>query len=179
MPAFEAWVATRPLRNPQAPLSPFAMPEYVLATRVEADQLEAVAEVPPPRPARNIQRASNYVLAVTLFAATLFFAGISTRLTRPGPARGHSGVRLRPLPLHADLGRDVPGERVGLTDDPHSNALIANAVAKPSVVKMPTSLPPCWNASGIIVSASIVRIAPPAKASTNATTLGEAPSKNA
>ena len=85
VPAFEAWVATRPLRNPRAPLSPFAMPEYVLATQVEADQLEAVAEESAAEARRNIQRSSNYVLAVTLFAAALFFAGISTRLTRPGP----------------------------------------------------------------------------------------------
>jgi hypothetical protein len=35
-------------------------------------------------------------------------------------------------------------------------------------------LPPCWNASGIIVSASMVRIAPAAKASTKATASGEA-----
>ena len=60
---------------------------------------------------------------------------------------------------------------------PHSNALIANAVAKPSVVTTPTHLPPFAKASGIIVSASIVGIAPPANARTNATTEGEAESK--
>ena len=27
-PAFQAWIATKPLTNPDAPLSPFAMPEY-------------------------------------------------------------------------------------------------------------------------------------------------------
>ena len=84
-PAFEAWVAIRPLRNPQAPLSPFAMPEYVLEAETEAKRLEAAAEVAAAEARRNIQRGSNYVLAATLFAATLFFAGISTRLTRPGP----------------------------------------------------------------------------------------------
>ena len=30
-----------------------------------------------------IQRASNYVLGVVLFASALFFAGISTKLTTP------------------------------------------------------------------------------------------------
>ena len=38
-PAFEAWIATRPLRNPRAPLSPFAMPEYELASTKEAERL--------------------------------------------------------------------------------------------------------------------------------------------
>ena len=51
---------------------------------------------------------------------------------------------------------------------------IANATANPSVVTTPTSLPPCSNASGIIVSASMVMIAPAAKARTKATVSGEA-----
>jgi hypothetical protein len=33
---------------------------------------------------RNIQRASNYVLCVVLFATALFFAGISTKVTMRG-----------------------------------------------------------------------------------------------
>jgi hypothetical protein len=84
-PAFDAWIATRPLQNPRAPLSPFAMPQYVLAAEVESRTLEATAEMNAAEARRNIQRATNYVLAVTFFAASLFFAGISTRLTRPGP----------------------------------------------------------------------------------------------
>ncbi len=32
---------------------------------------------------RNIQRASNYVLGVVLFASALFFAGMSAKLTAP------------------------------------------------------------------------------------------------
>ena len=31
-----------------------------------------------------MQRATNYVLGVVLFAVALFFAGISTKLPRPG-----------------------------------------------------------------------------------------------
>ncbi len=54
-----------------------------------------------------------------------------------------------------------------------SSVCIRNAVAKPSVVTTPTSLPPCSYASGIIVSESIVRIAPAANARTNATVFGD------
>src|SRR4051794_38378664 len=54
---------------------------------------------------------------------------------------------------------------------------MVNATAKPSVTMIPTSLPPCRNASGIIVFASMVRIAPAAKVRTNATTPGEEPKK--
>ena len=84
-PAFEAWVATRPLRNPDAPLSPFAMAEYQLAATEEAEQLEAEATEASHEVRIDIQRADNYVLAVVLFAVSLFFAGISTRLHRTGP----------------------------------------------------------------------------------------------
>jgi len=80
-PAVDAWVATRPLKNSDAPLTPFAMPEYTLAARTEADRLDAEAEVQAAQARRNIQRASNYVLGVVLFASALFFAGMSTKLT--------------------------------------------------------------------------------------------------
>jgi len=82
-PAVEAWVATRPLRNPKAPLTPFAMPQYKLAARAEAERLDAEAEVSAADARRYLQRASNYVLGVVLFASALFFAGISTKLTSP------------------------------------------------------------------------------------------------
>jgi hypothetical protein len=79
-PAFRAWVATRPLANRSAPLSPFAMPQYKLAATDNADRLEAQAAAASTRVGRYIQRADNYSLTVVLFAASLFFAGISTRL---------------------------------------------------------------------------------------------------
>jgi len=82
-PAFEAWIATKPRTNPKAPLSPFAMPQYKLAANAQADDLEAQAAAASARVGRYIQRADNYALAVVLFAASLFFAGISTRLRSP------------------------------------------------------------------------------------------------
>jgi hypothetical protein len=84
-PAFQAWVVTRPRRNPDAPLSPFAMPEYELAASAEAERLEAEAAAASEDVGRYIQRADNYALAVVLFAAALFFAGISTRLASRTP----------------------------------------------------------------------------------------------
>jgi hypothetical protein len=82
-PAVTAWIATRPLRNADAPPTPFAMPEYELEARAEAERLDAEAEVFAGQVRRNIQRASNYVLGVVLFASALFFAGMSTKLTAP------------------------------------------------------------------------------------------------
>jgi hypothetical protein len=78
-PAIDAWVATRPLRNPDPPLTPFAMPEYQLAARKEAAELAAQAETLSAAARENVQRATNYVLAVVLFATALFFGGMAAR----------------------------------------------------------------------------------------------------
>lgn len=79
-PAVTAWLATKPLRNPDAPLTPFAMPQYRLAATAEADRLDAESEASAATVRRYIQRSSNYVLGVVLFAVALFFAGMSTKL---------------------------------------------------------------------------------------------------
>ena len=87
-PAVDAWLATKPRQNPDAPLTPFAMPQYSLAAAADAERLDAEAEVSSATVRRNIQNASNYVLGVVLFAVSLFFAGMSTKLR---------GVRLRQI----------------------------------------------------------------------------------
>jgi Domain of unknown function (DUF4337) len=83
-PAFDSWIATNPLETPDAPPTPFALPEYRLASAAEAERLDAQAEVLAAQVRRDIQRASNYVLAVVLFAVSLFFAGMSTKLGTRG-----------------------------------------------------------------------------------------------
>jgi hypothetical protein len=91
-PAFEAWVATKPRTNRTAPLSPFAMPQYKLAATAQANRLEAQAAAFSQQVGRFIQRADNYSLAVVMFAASLFFAGISTRLRSPTPRMAVLGL---------------------------------------------------------------------------------------
>ena len=83
-PALEAWIATDPFENADAPLTPFALPEYRLAAEDEADRLNAEAETNAALARTYVQRATNYVLGVVLFAVSLFFAGISTKLGREG-----------------------------------------------------------------------------------------------
>lgn len=78
-PAMDAWVATRPLQNEDAPLTPFAMPEYQVAARQEGQRLEVEADALSAQARANVQRATNYVLAVVLFATALFFAGMAAR----------------------------------------------------------------------------------------------------
>jgi hypothetical protein len=82
-PAVNAWIATRPLKNSSAPLTPFAMPSYRLAATADAKRLDTDAQASAAIVQRDIQRASNYVLGVVLFAVSLFFAGMSTKLNTP------------------------------------------------------------------------------------------------
>ena len=83
-PAFDAWLATDPLTTPGAPATPFAMDEYALQARTDAERLDARAESLAAVARRNIQRSANYVLAVVMFAVALFFAGMSTKLDGTG-----------------------------------------------------------------------------------------------
>jgi hypothetical protein len=79
-PAFVAWRATAPFSNPDAPPTPFAMPEYQLASRTDSEKLDAASEASAAQVRLYIQRSSDYVLTVVLYAVVLFFAGMSTRI---------------------------------------------------------------------------------------------------
>jgi hypothetical protein len=79
MPAVEAWIATEPLKNPDAPSSPFAMAEYTSAAQDEADRLLGVAEQRLQDAQAANQTSDNYVLLTVMFASVLFFGGISTK----------------------------------------------------------------------------------------------------
>lgn len=80
VPAVEAWLLTEPLVNPDAPKSPFEMPEYSLEAAVQADQLLGTAEEKSAKGREANQYSDNYVLTSVLFALVLYFAGISSKL---------------------------------------------------------------------------------------------------
>jgi hypothetical protein len=80
-PAYEAWIAQQPLTNADAPTTPFVMEEYEVAAKKQAEELDAEAEASAAEVRLDIQRSSNYVLTVVLYAIVLFFAGMSTRLS--------------------------------------------------------------------------------------------------
>ena len=113
-PAVDAWIATKPQRNPNAPLTPFAMPQYQLAARAEATELEAKADASSAEAVSDVQRATDYVLGVVLFAATLFFAGMSAKFPDETSPRRSAHVRRRPLRRHNRLDRHVPRQHFGV-----------------------------------------------------------------
>ena len=79
-PAVDAWLATRPLRNPDAPATPFAMAEYRLETRAKAERLNALAEREATSALEDNGHSDRYVLTTVILASALFFAGVSMKV---------------------------------------------------------------------------------------------------
>jgi hypothetical protein len=76
LPAFDAWLAmARPGSIPDG--TPFALPEYQLATVEKAERLEAKAAALFDEGTEANQIGDNFVLAAVLFASVLFFAGLA------------------------------------------------------------------------------------------------------
>ena len=79
-PAFDAWLATDPLTSTEAPPTPFAMEEYQLQARTASEEADAEAAQTAALVLDHLQTSANYVLAIVLFAVSLFFAGMSAKL---------------------------------------------------------------------------------------------------
>jgi hypothetical protein len=75
--AVEAWQALKPLKNPAAPLTPFTMAEYSVATEKEAQRLrkEEGNKFAEARKANEI--SDTYLLLTVLYGIVLFLGGIA------------------------------------------------------------------------------------------------------
>jgi hypothetical protein len=77
--AVDAWLATEPRTNPDAPPHPFVLPEYT----VDQDSISAAADLVSKETwalARQYdERGDRYVLLTVMFASVLFFGGISEK----------------------------------------------------------------------------------------------------
>jgi hypothetical protein len=78
--AFDAWLATRPLLNADAPPTPFAMEEYLVAETVEAERLQQQAEDKVAEAQAADRNDDRYVLSTLIFAGLFLFAGLSTKM---------------------------------------------------------------------------------------------------
>ena len=76
--AFDAWMATDPFRNPQAPPGPTYMPQYQLADQTKAEALdrEAVAAAAAGNHAGVV--GDDYIRITVFLAAVLFLVGIGS-----------------------------------------------------------------------------------------------------
>ncbi len=80
VPALQAWLATDPFHNPDAAATPFEMPEYQLASAVEAERLRVEADDKASKARQANRNSDTYVVTTVLVAAVLFFAGVSSKM---------------------------------------------------------------------------------------------------
>lgn len=78
-PAFEAWLATGPETNPDAPTSPFDMPEYGIAALGKADALIEQAGLRAQDAERAGSFGDQYTISVVILAGALLLGGIANR----------------------------------------------------------------------------------------------------
>lgn len=79
---FPAWLDARPLKDPDAPATPFDMEEYVIPESVQAGAADRKADQKFAQALRNNQRGDNYTVLTIGFASVLFFAALSERMRR-------------------------------------------------------------------------------------------------
>ena len=80
LPAFDAWIAEKPILNPESSATPFDRPEYRVAKLEEAAALDAQADQYVALAREANQRGDNYVLVAVLFASVMLFAGIGSKM---------------------------------------------------------------------------------------------------
>ena len=78
-PAFEAWLATDPANNPDAPTGPFVMSEYKVSKAEEAAALEQEASDLANKGADANKISENYILTTVFMALVLVFSGFAPR----------------------------------------------------------------------------------------------------
>jgi hypothetical protein len=74
---FDIWIESRPLQNPAAAPTPFALPEYDLPQRKKAEDLEKQAQEKFASGEEANDRGDKYILATVILANALFFGGIN------------------------------------------------------------------------------------------------------
>jgi hypothetical protein len=78
-PAFQAWLATDPFNNPDAPAGPMLMPQYRNGELEEAARLNAQASGVFGQAADARATGDKYVRATVLLATVLFLLAVSQR----------------------------------------------------------------------------------------------------
>lgn len=76
-PAFNAWQATDPAHNPDAPPGPAYMPQYVIPQEATAKTHDARADAAFAKGAEAGATADKYIRATVFLATVLFLVGIS------------------------------------------------------------------------------------------------------
>jgi hypothetical protein len=76
-PAFNAWLATDPAHNPNAPPGPAYMPQYVIPQEAAEKAYDARADAAFASGSEAGETADKYIRATVFLATVLFLVGIS------------------------------------------------------------------------------------------------------
>ena len=76
-PAFNAWLATDPAHNPNAPAGPAYMPQYVIPQEAAAKAHDVKADAAFAKGAHAGSTADKYIRDTVFLATVLFLVGIS------------------------------------------------------------------------------------------------------
>ena len=82
--AFDAWLATKPFRNPNAPAGPEAMPQYRAPAEALSRRLDNQADAYYAKGQSAAQTGDHYIRVTVILASVLFLVGLSTQF----PIRG-------------------------------------------------------------------------------------------
>jgi len=80
--AFDAWLATDPFNNPNAPPGPQNMPQYRPTGAAEAKALDAKADKETARGEHEGEIADDYIRTTVVLASVLFLVGIGGHFPR-------------------------------------------------------------------------------------------------
>lgn len=86
--AVEAWLATEPRTNPDAPPHPFAMEEYKVAEDTIAARAALESEAKWAEARQADENGDRFVLLTVIFASVLFFGGIEQKFRDRKVRRG-------------------------------------------------------------------------------------------
>jgi hypothetical protein len=78
-PAFEAWKATDPINNPNAPAGPMLMPQYRNTAGEQATKLDQEASQAFDEGTQARERADQYIRVTVVLATVLLLAALSQR----------------------------------------------------------------------------------------------------
>jgi hypothetical protein len=97
--AFDAWRATKPETNPEAPRGPTYMPQYKRPGLAEAQGFDTVAKATFVDGEKDGSTADKYVRLTVVLASILFLVGISTHFRYRGVRYGLIGLSVALLVL--------------------------------------------------------------------------------
>jgi hypothetical protein len=90
--AFDAWIATRPFTNPDAPRGPQQMPQYKMPGAALARRLDQEAEALYAHAEHDARTGDDYVRTTVILASVLFIVGIASQFSTRGIRLGLVGV---------------------------------------------------------------------------------------